>query len=246
MPILTAVSSSCRLRHRYLSRLGILPPCPGTGTPKLNKESLLMGSKRFAEEEQHRTSVHEDRSLREEVPEISLRGLEFLDSRSLSSLTYDDSDDDSEHTFYNEDEGEESLGDEKEELRWEAKNNRVHFHKAVAVYEIPSHREYDEISHKKMWLSLCDLESSARRNTLEFWADGKDWRNACEETDMIQTRRGELVHPATWKLICEHVARQAPSSPKERRRRKPPNNNEFRKRLVCVGSPPSLTRFADT
>ncbi|CAB9511063.1 expressed unknown protein [Seminavis robusta] len=85
---------------------------------------------------------------------------------------------------------------------------QVQFHTCVSVIEIPSHRDYDRASRRNIWNSPQVLEQNVQRNTYEYWAEGLDWRNATEEKDMIRTRKGRLVHPATWKLIHENIANQ--------------------------------------
>lgn len=256
-----AASSPCRIRNQYLGKLGILPTPLTITRPKIAPR-LLWKKQQFLEESQRTSTGGVEKDLPEELPDFSLRGLAFLDSSqslpSLASSEESESDDgeksfSSEEAFYDQAEETEmnSLCENLDEVVTLSKtrsNHRVSFLPTVAVYEIPSHRSYDKLSHRSMWNSLQVQELNARRNRLEFWAENKDWRNAYEEEDMIKTRTGELVHPATWKLLCEHMARMArKASPKSRRRSRPTSATvNLHKYLVCVGGAPSLTRFADT
>lgn len=249
--------SSYRIRNRYLSKLGIMPEDPNRERKPIRK---LRGTISVGK----RTSTGEGCPLVEEMPEISLKGLAFVESgHSTSSLTYEDEDDES--SFYDESDQEECEIDTTEvscERRVE-NISRVSFHTSVSVYEIPSHRDYDEDSHSSLWTSFDVQTKNAKRNSFEYQADQKDWRNACEEDGMVQIQTGEFVHPATWRLICVHMAaqrlhgvrvqkataRQEPPTQSSRKKSAALNQAELaRKRLACAArsSAPSLTRFADT
>ncbi|CAB9523048.1 expressed unknown protein [Seminavis robusta] len=77
-----------------------------------------------------------------------------------------------------------------------------------ATREIPSHRDYDEETRSQIWMGMQEIEENARRNRLEFLADGCDYQRATEEKQMIKwhqqqddesdTTVVELVHPATY------------------------------------------------
>ena len=87
---------------------------------------------------------------------------------------------------------------------------RVQFQASVSVVEIPSHRDCDHETKHAMWTSLRDLRLNAERNKIEFYADGFDWRNAMEESGMIQCEAtGEYMHPATyWLRLDRHHVHQ--------------------------------------
>jgi hypothetical protein len=92
--------------------------------------------------------------------------------------------------------------------RRNTRHSQVQFHATVSVIEIPHFRDYDKDSRRKIWNSKRVLAQNAQRNLYEFQADGRDWRRCKEEDDMIRTRKGRLVHPATWKLILDSLAEQ--------------------------------------
>lgn len=72
----------------------------------------------------------------------------------------------------------------------------VKFDDDVKVVKIRSHRDYSLKSKQKMWNSPHDIHVNAKRNFLEFHADGKNWRN-CAEEDLMWYDYGnhEFVHP---------------------------------------------------
>ena len=89
----------------------------------------------------------------------------------------------------------------------------VRFDCDAQVYEVPSHRDYPKDLKDLLWMDAQQWAKSVERNTLEFLADGWDWRKAAEEDSMVQVAAGEFVHPATW-------MRFAPIRPASERRRK--------------------------
>jgi hypothetical protein len=92
------------------------------------------------------------------------------------------------------------------------KPGRVRFQNTVTVVSIPSHRDMARHSYERIWTSLDEIQRQARRNAKEFRHDGKDWRNAPEEQDMIHDpESGECIHPATWttlQLLKQHKEQQ--------------------------------------
>lgn len=76
---------------------------------------------------------------------------------------------------------------------------RVHFHHMASVIEIPSHKAYTLQQKTSLWRSSQEIRFMARRNRLEYNHDGKDWRTATEEDDMIDVGDGNLVHPFTYR-----------------------------------------------
>jgi hypothetical protein len=80
---------------------------------------------------------------------------------------------------------------------------RIQWQATVAIKEIPSHSDYTEDARKKIWAGLQEIQENARRNYLEFFADGAVLEKVTEELDMMKWE-GELVHPVTyWRLQDE-------------------------------------------
>jgi hypothetical protein len=78
---------------------------------------------------------------------------------------------------------------------------RITFYNKVSVVHIPSRHHYPELMRKSIWGTMREISENARRNTIEFAAEGWDWRAATEDDAMYVAPNGERVHPA-------HVRRQ--------------------------------------
>jgi hypothetical protein len=74
----------------------------------------------------------------------------------------------------------------------------VKFSERVRVKEIPSHRDMDQEEKNSLWMSWDEAVSTTRRNTMEYLADGADWRQAKEEDQFRALPSGELVHPLSF------------------------------------------------
>ena len=72
---------------------------------------------------------------------------------------------------------------------------RIHFYNRVAVHRIPGRDLYTDDVRRSLWHNSKELTKLANRNTIEFAADGYDWRRAAEEEDMYKLPTGELIHP---------------------------------------------------
>lgn len=73
---------------------------------------------------------------------------------------------------------------------------RVTFKPTVTVRSIPHFNRYPPALKKKIWFSSAEIYWNARRNRIEFQAEGRDWRNAVTEDQMhVDVAMGELVHP---------------------------------------------------
>jgi hypothetical protein len=88
------------------------------------------------------------------------------------------------------------------------RRRRVSFEPMVAVQEIPSHHDYSTESRKLLWMGSLEIETNARRNRIEYLADGSSCQTATEENRMMrwyndQTDQYELVHPATYWLLYQ-------------------------------------------
>jgi hypothetical protein len=96
-------------------------------------------------------------------------------------------------------------------LAWSPQNcapsisHSVSFEHMVAVQEVPSHRDYSAEARQLIWMGSLEIEANARRNRIEYLADGFSCQTATEENRMMrwhndQTDQFELVHPATYWL----------------------------------------------
>jgi hypothetical protein len=74
--------------------------------------------------------------------------------------------------------------------------HKVSFFHKVQVLRIPSRKHYPEDMKKNLWASLSEITENAKRNSIEYTAEGWDWRTVLEEKDMYRhPRTGEYVHP---------------------------------------------------
>jgi hypothetical protein len=75
-------------------------------------------------------------------------------------------------------------------------SHKVSFFHKVQVLRIPSRKQYPDEMKKTLWASLSEITQNAKRNSIEYTAEGWDWRMVLEEKDMYRhPRTGEYVHP---------------------------------------------------
>jgi hypothetical protein len=85
-----------------------------------------------------------------------------------------------------------------------SQTRRLTFNEEVAVCPIPKRDEYSKRIRERLWATPDEMMSNAYRNSVEFAAEGWDWRNVMEDENMYRcVASNELIHPV-------HVERQQP------------------------------------
>jgi hypothetical protein len=75
----------------------------------------------------------------------------------------------------------------------------ITFNNSVRVLPIPHHEAYSDRLRSRMWSDRYEIMSNVRRNTIEFAAEGWDWRNVFEDEMLhLCPKTGELVHPVHY------------------------------------------------
>eukprot|EP00565_Helicotheca_tamesis_P009047 CAMPEP_0185726130 /NCGR_PEP_ID=MMETSP1171-20130828/2199_1 /TAXON_ID=374046 /ORGANISM="Helicotheca tamensis, Strain CCMP826" /LENGTH=297 /DNA_ID=CAMNT_0028394415 /DNA_START=525 /DNA_END=1418 /DNA_ORIENTATION=+ len=73
---------------------------------------------------------------------------------------------------------------------------RVSLDNDVAVVPIPTRHEYAGHMRERLWSTPQELYMNAARNSIEFAAEGWNWRTVTEDDNMLVcTRTNELIHP---------------------------------------------------
>jgi len=77
-----------------------------------------------------------------------------------------------------------------------SRRRRVSINGDVEVKPIPERSEYSPEVRQKLWTSGSELYTNAARNTIEYHAEGWNWRSVTEDENMLRhTITRELIHP---------------------------------------------------
>lgn len=77
----------------------------------------------------------------------------------------------------------------------------VSFHPSVKVHTIPTRTAYSDRIRGALWTHPLEMQQNAARNSLEFAAEGWDWRQVADDEDMVVCR-GERIHPIHFVREC--------------------------------------------
>lgn len=76
------------------------------------------------------------------------------------------------------------------------RTRRLSFNEQVSVCLIPQRSEYSKRIKSLMWPTPDEFMRSAQRNSIEFAAEGWDWRKTLEDDHMYRcVATNELIHP---------------------------------------------------
>jgi hypothetical protein len=76
---------------------------------------------------------------------------------------------------------------------------RLNFNETVKVVPIPMRNEYSNRVRTRLWSNALEIHENAARNTIEFAAEGWDWRTVLEDESMyVCVATGELIHPCHY------------------------------------------------
>ena len=81
------------------------------------------------------------------------------------------------------------------------RRNRIRFHDMVSVMRIPSRYQYPKEMKRRIWSPMAEIRANAKRNSIEFAAEGWDWRQATEDDAMFVTANGDRIHPVHVKRL---------------------------------------------
>jgi hypothetical protein len=73
--------------------------------------------------------------------------------------------------------------------------SEVRFDLAVKVHTIPNRIEYSDRIRATLWTDPIEMQQNAARNTIEYAAEGWDWTQVADDSDMIIMNNGERIHP---------------------------------------------------
>lgn len=83
-------------------------------------------------------------------------------------------------------------------LRRSRRKRKVRFNETVNFRTIEHHSWYTEEEREASWRSLKEIRLHAKRNSIEVKWEGKDWRNATEESDMFFDIKNRVRYHPCW------------------------------------------------
>lgn len=88
-------------------------------------------------------------------------------------------------------------------------HKRLTFNETVQVCPIPKHQAYSKRIKAELWNSPEEIMANATRNSIEFAAEGWDWRNTLEDENMYTcVGSNEKIHPIHVQNQLEQEKRQ--------------------------------------
>jgi hypothetical protein len=76
------------------------------------------------------------------------------------------------------------------------RSRKLTFNEKVTVCPIPKREEYSKRIKEHLWQSPAEMRQNTQRNSIEFAAEGWDWRNTLEDDRMYRcVATNELIHP---------------------------------------------------
>lgn len=86
------------------------------------------------------------------------------------------------------------------------KKKRISFNNSVNVVPIPRRDEYSTRISSRMWSNAAEINENAARNSVEFAAEGWDWRTATEDDKMyVCCITGDLIHPVHYENCTDYT-----------------------------------------
>lgn len=91
---------------------------------------------------------------------------------------------------------------------------KIAFDDTVVVLPIPMRNEYSDRIKSRIWSNRFEIHENAQRNTVEFAAEGWNWRSVTEDEGMfVCSVSGELVHPVHCQQFYQEQQQAVPELP---------------------------------